>query len=346
MKYYSLASVLWLGLGLLGFGPILGRADPLAKMFREPPDSGRPGVYWYFMDGNLSREGMTRDLESMKAAGIGHLIFLEVNVGVPRGPVNFPSEEGRTSSCMLCGRPSGSALRLPSAPAPAGPAAAAVGEAGTIHAAPRGRQGRGPGPGRFQGTLRWHRRTAPFWGRAASMRAQWEGFYRDVAVLAFPTPPNPATLADLDEKSLVYRAPFSSQPNVKPRIEAPADFPEDPPGAVIPLEKVMDLTDRFAADGTLDWEIPPGKWTVLRFVSRNNGASTRPAPSPASVSSATNSMRRPSTRISRNTWADCLRKSAGGRPAAAGPCSTWTVGRWGRELDAASARGVRQTSRL
>ena len=103
---------------------------------------------------------------------------------------------------------------------------------------------------------------------------------RDVAVLAFPTPPNPATLADLDEKSLVYRAPFSSQPNVKPRIEAPADFPEDPPGAVIPLEKVMDLTDRLRPDGTLDWEIPPGKWTVLRFVSRNNGASTRPAPEP------------------------------------------------------------------
>ena len=33
-------------------------------------------------------------------------------------------------------------------------------------------------------------------------------------------------------------------------------------------------------DGTLDWQIPAGKWTVLRFVSRNNGASTRPAPEP------------------------------------------------------------------
>lgn len=44
------------------------------------------------MDGNLSREGMTRDLEAMKAAGLGHLVFLEVNVGVPRGPVDFLSE--------------------------------------------------------------------------------------------------------------------------------------------------------------------------------------------------------------------------------------------------------------
>ena len=31
--------------------------------FLNPPDSARPGVYWYFMDGNLSREGMTADLD-------------------------------------------------------------------------------------------------------------------------------------------------------------------------------------------------------------------------------------------------------------------------------------------
>lgn len=53
--------------------------------FLSPPDSARPGVYWYFMDGNLSKDGMTADLESMKKTGIGNVIFLEVNVGIPRG---------------------------------------------------------------------------------------------------------------------------------------------------------------------------------------------------------------------------------------------------------------------
>ena len=61
--------------------------------FINPPDSARPGVYWYFMDGNLDREAMTADLESMKKAGIGYVLFLEVNVGVPRGKVDFLSEE-------------------------------------------------------------------------------------------------------------------------------------------------------------------------------------------------------------------------------------------------------------
>ena len=65
----------------------------LEKGFLNPPDSVRPGVYWYFMDGNVSKEAMTKDLESMKKAGIGNVVYLEVNVGVPRGPVDFLSDE-------------------------------------------------------------------------------------------------------------------------------------------------------------------------------------------------------------------------------------------------------------
>ncbi|WP_232324699.1 glycosyl hydrolase [Pedobacter cryoconitis] len=53
--------------------------------FLKPDDSYKPGVYWYFMDGNMTAETMTKDLESMKKVGIGNLIFLEVNVGIPRG---------------------------------------------------------------------------------------------------------------------------------------------------------------------------------------------------------------------------------------------------------------------
>jgi len=61
--------------------------------FTSPPPEYRPGVYWYFMDGNLSREAMTRELEAMKEAGIGWALFLEVNVGVPRGQVDFLSQK-------------------------------------------------------------------------------------------------------------------------------------------------------------------------------------------------------------------------------------------------------------
>src|SRR5512142_1041386 len=70
-------------------------AADLKSDFRKPPDSARPWVYWYFMDGNLTREGMTADLEAMKKAGIGGALYLEVGIGIPRGPVEFMSAEWR-----------------------------------------------------------------------------------------------------------------------------------------------------------------------------------------------------------------------------------------------------------
>ncbi|MGA2362612.1 MAG: glycosyl hydrolase [Candidatus Aminicenantales bacterium] len=70
-------------------------SDPLARGFAAPPGEARPWVYWMWMDGNLSREGITADLEAMKSAGIGGAIICEVNVGVPRGSVEFMSPEWR-----------------------------------------------------------------------------------------------------------------------------------------------------------------------------------------------------------------------------------------------------------
>ncbi|MCF6285539.1 MAG: glycosyl hydrolase, partial [Candidatus Hydrogenedentes bacterium] len=80
---------------LLGFilTPALIAGDELVEGFTNPPDSARPWVYWFIMDGNLSREGITTDFESLEAAGIGGVIIMEVNVGIPRGPVEFVSDE-------------------------------------------------------------------------------------------------------------------------------------------------------------------------------------------------------------------------------------------------------------
>ena len=44
------------------------------------------------MDGNMDREMMEVDLHSMHEAGLRKALFLEVNIGVPRGPVDFMSE--------------------------------------------------------------------------------------------------------------------------------------------------------------------------------------------------------------------------------------------------------------
>ena len=57
---------------LLGFSGVIYAAevpsqiDELSSHFSTPPDSARPWVFWFWLDGNISREGITADLEAMK----------------------------------------------------------------------------------------------------------------------------------------------------------------------------------------------------------------------------------------------------------------------------------------
>lgn len=50
------------------------------------------GCYWEWMNGNISREGITKDLEYMKRAGIESAFIFDTWIGVRRGPVDYGSE--------------------------------------------------------------------------------------------------------------------------------------------------------------------------------------------------------------------------------------------------------------
>ena len=47
------------------------------------------------MNGNVTREGITADLEAMKRVGIGGAQIFNVDCGIPAGPVKFMSPEWR-----------------------------------------------------------------------------------------------------------------------------------------------------------------------------------------------------------------------------------------------------------
>jgi hypothetical protein len=53
-----------------GFEPPQGSRG-LEADFISPPHSARPYVLWMWMGCNVSKDGITRDLEAMQAAGIG-----------------------------------------------------------------------------------------------------------------------------------------------------------------------------------------------------------------------------------------------------------------------------------
>src|SRR4051812_31290266 len=59
-------------LAFLALGPVwLAAADRLADGFRQPPQSARPLVFWQWMNGCVTKEGITSDLESYQRVGLG-----------------------------------------------------------------------------------------------------------------------------------------------------------------------------------------------------------------------------------------------------------------------------------
>jgi len=66
------AAVVAIGLLILaGSGLAQNTGDSLEKGFVDPPNAARPRVWWHWTGGNITKEGITKDLEWMKRAGIG-----------------------------------------------------------------------------------------------------------------------------------------------------------------------------------------------------------------------------------------------------------------------------------
>ena len=71
------------------------KEDSLRTGFDKPPDSARPWVYWFWLNSNITRQGITADLEAMKRVGIGGVLIMEVDQGAPVGPAAFMGDEWR-----------------------------------------------------------------------------------------------------------------------------------------------------------------------------------------------------------------------------------------------------------
>ncbi|RYG63171.1 glycosyl hydrolase, partial [bacterium] len=233
-----------------------------------PPDSARPWVYWFVMDGNFSREGITADLEAMKAAGIGGVIFMEGNVGVPRGPVKFMSPEWQQLwkhvvreserlgiSITLNGGPGWTGSGGPWVKAPL---SMQITTYSTLDVS---------GPKKFEGTV-----------PRPENRSRMSDFYQDIRVLAFPKPSGTQRISRFNEKTFIDRAP--SVHGAPAFLPSYAEYAQVPKNETIDLSKVIDLTAKMRPDGRLDWDVPAGDWTIIRVGATNNGNSTLPAPEP------------------------------------------------------------------
>src|SRR4051812_15636414 len=56
----------------------------LEYTFQHPPSSAKPWVFWYWMQAAVSKEGITADLEAMKASGIGGAYLMPIKDSVAK----------------------------------------------------------------------------------------------------------------------------------------------------------------------------------------------------------------------------------------------------------------------
>ena len=64
--------------------PIFAHADSLSDGFANPPNSARPRVWWHWMNGNVTQEGIDLDLAWMKRVGIGGLHNFDASLATPQ----------------------------------------------------------------------------------------------------------------------------------------------------------------------------------------------------------------------------------------------------------------------
>lgn len=68
----------------------------IEKTFSNIPDSIQTGVYWYWLSDNISKEGVVKDLQAMKQAGINRAFIGNIGMGpgdLPYGKVKLFSAE-------------------------------------------------------------------------------------------------------------------------------------------------------------------------------------------------------------------------------------------------------------
>lgn len=230
------------------------KEDPLRAGFVKPPDSARPWVYWFWLNSNITREGITADLEAMKRLGIGGVLIMEVDQGVPVGKAAFMGNEWR------------------------GLFKFAVAEAGRLgleinmndDAGWNGSGGPWITPEQSMQKIVWSETGLTGPARFAATLPRPEvvrDFYRDITVLAFPTPKGEYRIADIKGKALYER-----------RDVPPAAETQLPPEVMIAQAGIVDLAAQMGADGRLEWDVPAGKWTILRFGHTSTGVENAPAP--------------------------------------------------------------------
>lgn len=229
------------------------QAQPLDReTFSSPGLDYGPMTWWHWINGNVTREGITKDLHAMHDVGIRGVQMFNTHMYLPKGPVEFASDEwfdlvhhaiatcdslGMKFTCMTGAGWSGSG---------------------------------GPWISKDQAMKKfvWSETTCKGGkvGLNLPMPKIKDNWYRDEAVIAVPAEYAAGMIPDLDTKVLLAN---------KAMLITPSVFPEA--AQVLDPGQVIDLTSDMDASGYLRSRLPEGEWTVIRFGYTLTGKKSHPA---------------------------------------------------------------------
>jgi len=234
---------------------------------KQPPDAARPWVYCFWLEGNITREGIRADLAGMKEAGIGGLLFMDGDVGNPPGPERFMSESWKDLFVFMVEEAArlGLEINLNNAPGWAGSGGPWITpELATqrvIFA---------------ENVIDGGSRLSVNLAKPAGIRLD---HYKDIAILAYPL--GNAGLPSFriphfgSTKSFAGLEDFYQVVPWPRFIPTNTDWPEPDADQIIRSAQVIDLTAQFDGDGKLHWTAPPGRWLLLRIGHTVSNGGTR-----------------------------------------------------------------------
>jgi hypothetical protein len=228
--------------------------DTLQAGFQNPPPAAKARTWWHWLNGNVTKAGITADLEAMKKVGIQEAQIFNVNLRHPQGPAAYLNPQWLNLFRHAATEAQRLGLEL------------------AFHNGPGWSCSGGPWvtPEYAMQTLVYSETTCSGGTRVEVRLEQPEtrlSFYRDIAILGFPKLENDVRVEDLDIKNLSGRVRNHLMPEAKPILES----------AIIDRSGIIDLTDKITDDGLLQWNAPAGEWTILRMGHTPTGKKNHPA---------------------------------------------------------------------
>jgi hypothetical protein len=260
----------------------------LEKNFIAPPDASKSSCYWWWFNGLVDKEGITRDMDEFRAKGMGEVLLVNSAGGLggvpfPQG-AKFMSEEWKElyrHAMKEAKRVNiGVGINLSSGWCMGGP---------WIEPENSGRwylqsELALTGPQQFSGEL-------PLPGNRVGYDKVFNppGYkeyidlplekldYRDTAIVAIPDDGSANNRISGDRAQVLAAksnhkdlSNFAKATDVMGPVKQPwANGQTDQP---IPVHLVIDLTGKVSKDGQLDWEVPAGKWKIIRTGHRMTGS--------------------------------------------------------------------------